>query len=324
MTNNRKLLLLDSDLAMLIGYKEALILGQLHYWIENNKRKNKNFSDGKYWAFSSIDNWQVNNFPFWSKNTIIRIIKTLIEKEYIFTNKVYQSKNNQTKSYTINYLKLENEFDFTFSTMKTENDRKIKKSVTNGSTAHLPKMGKSNYPKWVNGVTQNEQMQLPKMGKCLKENNKKINNYNIYTSPTRRTNYSDDLPLGVGGNINFTNISLDCFCENDVPLVKSIVSLMKDVVTSNKDYTINNKKVTGKELYKKFIGYGTDEINYVIDVMRDTENIKYPRAFMLNVLYNADCLMDVYYDNKVKQSSSFNFYSDDEVVKSLELLGVSE
>lgn len=117
-------------LAKLIGLNEAIVLQQLHYWVE----KSKNEKDGSYWVYNTIKEWQ-EQFPFWSKNTIIRTFEKLEEKGLIKTGIFNKNKSDRTKWYTIDYeqlTKLSNPF--------TQN-------------------GKMDYPNWVNGsFTQNGQM----------------------------------------------------------------------------------------------------------------------------------------------------------------------
>lgn len=42
-------LVLNKQLAVILGLNEALILQQVHYWIEINKKNNRNFQEGRYW-----------------------------------------------------------------------------------------------------------------------------------------------------------------------------------------------------------------------------------------------------------------------------------
>ena len=44
-----KTLIVNTDLALVLGdLNEAIILNQLNYWLEINKKADKNFIDGKY------------------------------------------------------------------------------------------------------------------------------------------------------------------------------------------------------------------------------------------------------------------------------------
>ena len=50
-------------LAREIGLNEALILQQINYWIEINKKSGNNFCDGRYWTYNSIRAWQEKAMP---------------------------------------------------------------------------------------------------------------------------------------------------------------------------------------------------------------------------------------------------------------------
>ncbi len=58
-------LLLDSrplvivpELACLLGVSEAIILQQIHYWLEINRRDERNIKDGFAWTYNSVAEWQ--------------------------------------------------------------------------------------------------------------------------------------------------------------------------------------------------------------------------------------------------------------------------
>ncbi|PGT18104.1 replication protein, partial [Bacillus cereus] len=57
-------ILLKPKLAVKIGINEAIVVQQVHYWLE---RSNHDY-DGKKWVFNSLDKW-CEQFPFWSKRT---------------------------------------------------------------------------------------------------------------------------------------------------------------------------------------------------------------------------------------------------------------
>ncbi|MCF6459548.1 hypothetical protein [Clostridium sp. Cult3] len=81
-SNNSSVLVLDRHLACILGLNEALLLGQVHYWLEINKKNNRNFHEGRYWTYNTIKDRQ-GEFPFWSESTIKRIFKRLRDMELI-------------------------------------------------------------------------------------------------------------------------------------------------------------------------------------------------------------------------------------------------
>lgn len=99
-------LVLDRKLACIIGLNEALVLGQIHYWLEKNKECNRNFHEGRYWTYNTIKDWQ-EEFPFWSESTIKRIFKKLRDMELIIVDNFNTYQMDRTLWYSIDYEKLE-------------------------------------------------------------------------------------------------------------------------------------------------------------------------------------------------------------------------
>ncbi len=89
------------SLAKEIGLNEAIMLQQIHFWIS----KRKHFKDGRYWVYNSYDSW-AEQFPFWSKSTIIRILKRLEERGLVESGNYNRLKIDNTKWYTVNYVKV--------------------------------------------------------------------------------------------------------------------------------------------------------------------------------------------------------------------------
>lgn len=88
-------------LAKEIGLNEAIVLQQIHYWLGN--RKTGKTHDGRRWVRNTVDQWQEDNFPFWSTDTIRRTIKKLEDAGYISSDNLNRSAYDRTLWYTINY-----------------------------------------------------------------------------------------------------------------------------------------------------------------------------------------------------------------------------
>ncbi len=89
-------------LAELIGLNEAIVLQQIHYWLNNSKHK----YDGKTWIFNSYPEWQ-KQFPFWSLITIKRTIYSLEKQNLLLIGNYNKAKFDKTKWYSINYQTIE-------------------------------------------------------------------------------------------------------------------------------------------------------------------------------------------------------------------------
>lgn len=99
-------LMVMPQLAKAIGLNEAIILQQIHYWNEINKKTKNNFKDGYYWTFNSYEGW-CEQFPFWSESTIKRAMKNLEKLEVVIVGNYNRIKIDRTKWYRIDYKKLE-------------------------------------------------------------------------------------------------------------------------------------------------------------------------------------------------------------------------
>lgn len=99
-------LVIQPKLAKIIGLNESIVLQQIHYWNEINRRSKNNFRDGNYWTFNSYERW-CDQFPFWSESTIKRTIHKLERMKLIITGNYNKLKIDRTKWYRIDYNVLE-------------------------------------------------------------------------------------------------------------------------------------------------------------------------------------------------------------------------
>jgi hypothetical protein len=96
-------------LAVEIGLNEAVVLQQIHYWLETYREANKqdHFNEGKWWVYNTKQEWQAN-FPWWSENTVWRALTALRDRGLVITTSKYNKKGyDKTLWYTIDYDKLE-------------------------------------------------------------------------------------------------------------------------------------------------------------------------------------------------------------------------
>jgi len=100
--NSGTILRLMPPLAEEIGLKESLILLQLDYWIKNNGEKR----DGKYWVYQSTTDLQEKFYPFWSRSTIHRAIKSLEGEDLIEIDNFNSKEYDKTRWFSLNYEEL--------------------------------------------------------------------------------------------------------------------------------------------------------------------------------------------------------------------------
>jgi hypothetical protein len=99
-------LVINPGLVRVFGLNEAILLQQLHYWLEINRKAQKNFYDGYTWTYNTYQDWG-DQFFFWSIDTIKRTIRKLENAGVIVAGNYNKMKIDRTKWYRINYLKVE-------------------------------------------------------------------------------------------------------------------------------------------------------------------------------------------------------------------------
>jgi hypothetical protein len=90
----------DIDLAVKYGVNEAVFLENLRYWLSRLKANKKNFYDGKYWTYNSVESYKTI-YPFWSDNQIRTVIASLLAQGAIQKSNYNATKYDRTLWYTI-------------------------------------------------------------------------------------------------------------------------------------------------------------------------------------------------------------------------------
>lgn len=111
------------SLAKAIGLNEAIVLQQIHYWLQ----KSSNIEVGYKWIYNTYNAWQ-KQFPFWSIPTIRRTITSLEKQGVIVTGNFNKAGFDNTKWYRIDYQKLES-----MSRRCDQNDQTMRSIWTDGA-----------------------------------------------------------------------------------------------------------------------------------------------------------------------------------------------
>lgn len=111
------------SLAKEIGLNEAIVLQQIHYWLQ----KSSNIEVGHKWIYNTYNAWQ-KQFPFWSIPTIRRTITSLEKQGVIVTGNFNKAGFDNTKWYRIDYQKLES-----MSRRCDQNDQTMRSIWTDGA-----------------------------------------------------------------------------------------------------------------------------------------------------------------------------------------------
>lgn len=81
---------------------KAIILQQIHYWLQ----RSKNIEDGHHWVFNTVREWH-QQFPWLAEKTVQRYLKDLCDKGLLITGNFNKANFDRTKWYRINYEALD-------------------------------------------------------------------------------------------------------------------------------------------------------------------------------------------------------------------------
>ena len=123
--------------AEVLGVNEAIIVQQVHYWLNINEKAKINFYNGRYWTYNTYENWQKTNFRFFSERTLKRIFKKLEEKEILIKDNFNKTKYDRTLWITINYEKLDELMAEYEEKMQLKKMKKYKKTLKFQQSAKL-------------------------------------------------------------------------------------------------------------------------------------------------------------------------------------------
>ena len=173
----------NKALAREIGLNEALVLQQINYWIEINKKSGNNYFEGRYWTYNSIRAWHEKDFDYMSLDTVKRTFSKLEKKGFLLVGHYNKDPRDKTKWYTINEEKLE-ELYLEIKEKKEKQEKEIlekaaKKAVPNALVQNAP-MEKGKMPQCkdadcTNGIGQNAPMQYGNLPQPLPEITTDIN-----------------------------------------------------------------------------------------------------------------------------------------------------
>lgn len=96
----------NSNMATALGVEEAIVLYQLDFWINANKKQKRNYRDGYYWTYNTMTEWQEGYFPFFSLSRLRRTFKNLIEAGLVLKANYNKNKMDKRLWYTVDYTKV--------------------------------------------------------------------------------------------------------------------------------------------------------------------------------------------------------------------------
>ncbi len=90
----------NTEIAKDIGLVPAVMLEHIAFWILKNEANEKNFFDGAYWTYSSVDGF-AKIFDYLTAKQIRSALEKLIETGYLVTGNYNKSTYDRTKWYAL-------------------------------------------------------------------------------------------------------------------------------------------------------------------------------------------------------------------------------
>lgn len=102
--NSEHPIVINAQLARIVGLNEAIVLQQLNYWINGTASGVEH--DGRRWVYNTQDQWQ-EQFPFWSVDTVKRAFASLKKQRLIVVEQLSKKQHDRTNYYAIDHAKLD-------------------------------------------------------------------------------------------------------------------------------------------------------------------------------------------------------------------------
>lgn len=281
--------------ANVLGLNEAIVVQQIHYWLNINEKAKINIYDDKVWTYNTYDVWQKENFTFWSVRTLKSIFKKLEDKGILIKANYNKKKYDRTLWITLDYNKLEELLlQYENDTECNHNSGENIENVGISTKCKNDTMSDSNKVQHLhngecNIFTMDSATSAPPIPKTTKD----------YTKTSTSTTHKD----AVVEKIETTNTNKE--------LIESTTHLIID--SSNKEYKIKK--------WKK------DRLVKAIDIFKQQEGVYFS---LLEKIYNDDKNFATYQSKNVAQqdkqvktrfhniNQTFTKYSPDELEKILQ------
>lgn len=321
-------ILANKTLAKELGLNEALVLQQINYWIEINKKSGNNYVDGKYWTYNSIRAWQEKDFDYMSIDTVKRTFAKLEKMGFLLVGNFNKDPRDKTKWYTINEERL-NQLYFEIEEQKREFEERIlteamKKDVPNALVQNAPmekgKTHRCSSADCTTALEENLPVQYSNIPQPLPE---------ITTKNSSKISSENSSHLSILERVDLENIKLKTEMKGGNKDIKTykfyleemrnqvgyyehlevgnkimassydeIIRVLADIMVldEKETITVNQTKLTAKVVQERFRELQYDHIEYLVNVIRENEyKIRNIRAFILTSAYNAPSNMDAYY-----------------------------
>ena len=296
----------DRGLARVIGLSEAIVITQIHQWVEYNRKNNKNYKDGFYWTYGAIKKWHEEYFDvIGSVKTLRRVFKKLIENDYLIVGNYNKLNFDRTYWYRVNYEK--------FNVLKKEhrdgqNDRTDEDKMT---TSQVDKTTTSQVDKTT--------IPIPNNKNIIKNNNisyHSSSNKYIYSESEQEDDerLTDKNIKDVSSKKKYnTQYFKDSFGYNRVSKdkqeeVDKWISYAVDICLKipSEEIRIGMLNITAGELRDRLLELRYEHINNVLSKLNPDIKVSNHRNYILFILYNAKEQYESSLSTSSKPGSKFN------------------
>lgn len=94
------IIVLKTKAVMELGFNSALVLQNIHFWVETNKAKKQNYHEGRYWTYNSVQALS-EMFPVLTPKAIRYALEKLKFDGYILTGNFNKVQYDRTLWYTV-------------------------------------------------------------------------------------------------------------------------------------------------------------------------------------------------------------------------------
>jgi hypothetical protein len=147
---NSNLRVFNIEIAKEYGLDCAYFLQNIYYWVEKNRAENRNFRNGNYWTYSTIEEFE-QHLGCFTKRQLKYIINKLKEADLILIEQFSEGQAYRTYWYALTGKALEilnGKFDYEYSIppiVENENPKKSTQKTWNKNVPSPTKLGTKMY-----------------------------------------------------------------------------------------------------------------------------------------------------------------------------------
>ncbi len=253
------------DLANQIGLKESILVQHINYWCKRNTQQKKNYRDGYYWMYNTLDSF-LNYFKFMSKNTLIRCLNKLCKEGIIIKSNYNKRKYDKTNWYRINY-------DY-FKTSKYAQKTTPKCDNRNNNSNNCKK--EKDYETEINKLNEELKSMQEQIKRLQQQQNFKNNNNN------NKNNTSKSFQTQTSSNTSY-DIKFKDYLQQS-PYLNDFCNHIFNENSERIKLGKNNFSV--KDLQKKINILTLKDVKEIENIIKNTANINNYEAYVAKIVFN--------------------------------------